>query len=155
MKWELDSLNFYHSGHPLSNISYPFETTRIEDLKENDFDGYWQIKGVAVPKINLKTIVGTVLVKNKKNNIIVLSCPDGVIKVKCYKVQFAKYDKVIEESDEHEEQDSFFEKGTNLSVTGFLRDGVFIPKVYKKNNVDPIMKVVISNNNFDHLEAKR
>ncbi len=155
LKWELDSLNFYHSGHPLSNISYPFETTKIEDLKENDFDGYWQIKGVAVPKINLKTIVGTVLVKNKKNNIIVLSCPDGVIKVKCYKVQFAKYDKVIEESDEYEEQDSFFEKGTNLSITGFLRDGVFIPKVYKKNNIDPIMKIVINNNTFDHLEAKR
>lgn len=155
LKWELDSLNFYHSGHPLSNITYPFEVSKLNDLKENDFDGYWQIKGAAIPKINLKTIVGTVIVKNKKNNMIVLSCPDGIIKVKCYKIQFAKYDKVIEEDDQFEEQDSFFEKGTNLSVTGFLRDGVFIPKVYKKNNVDPIMKVVISNNTFDHLEAKR
>jgi DNA polymerase-3 subunit alpha len=155
LQWELDSLNFYHSGHPLTDVSYPFETTALDELKENDYDGYWQIKGVTIPKINLRTITGTVLVKNKKSNIVVLSCPDGVMKVKCYKVQFAKYDKVAEDESGEELQDSFFEKGTHLSVTGFLRDGMFIPKVYKKNGTDPIMKIVIgSDGQFNCLENK-
>lgn len=157
LQWELDSLNFYHSGHPLSKVVYPFETTYIDDLKENDYNGYWHIKGTAVPKINLKTIVGTVLVQNKKSNIVVLSCPEGVIKVKCYKIQFAKYDKVVKDEWDEVVQDSFLKKGTNLAITGFLRDGMFIPKVYKKMGEleDPIMKINLGEDGkFNNVEAK-
>ena len=154
LKWELDSLNFYHSGHPLSKVVYPFETTPLNELRENDFDGYWTIKGTSVPKVNLKNIVGTVIVANKKAGIIVLSCPDGVIRVKCYKIQYAKYDKKVEEYDEIV-QDSFFKKGTHLKVRGFLRDGMFIPKAYKSDGTDPITRVVLDNNGkFEKLEMK-
>ena len=156
LQWELDSMNFYHSGHPLSEIKFPFEHCSIYDLKENDFDGYWTIKGEQVPKLNLKTIVGTVLIKNKKQSIITLSTPDGIIKVKCYKQQFAKYDKVITDEEEEIIQDSFFEKGTHLKITGILRDSMMIPKVYKKNGVEPIERIVLNSEGvFNYLEDKK
>lgn len=156
LQWELDSMNFYHSGHPLSEIEFPFEHCSIYDLKENDFDGYWTIKGEQVPKLNLKTIVGTVLIKNKKQSIITLSTPDGIIKVKCYKQQFAKYDKVITDEEEEIIQDSFFEKGTHLKITGILRDSMMIPKVYKKNGVEPIERIVLNSKGvFNYLEDKK
>lgn len=153
LQWELDSLNFYHSGNPLTNVIYPFETTEPNDLRENEFDGYWTIKGAQVPKAVLHNIVGTVIVANKKANIIVLACPKGVIKVKCYKVQYAKYDKVVEEYGELV-QDSFFKKGTNLKVRGYLRDGMFVPKAYKSDGCDPIMRIVVENEEFVQLEEK-
>ena len=156
LQWELDSMNFYHSGHPLYDLELPFEYVTINDLKENDFDGYWTIKGEQVPKLNLKTIVGTVLVKNKKQNIVTLSTPDGIIKVKCYKQQFAKYDKVITDEEEEIIQDSFFEKGVHLKLTGILRDHMFIPKVYKKVGVEPIERIVLNDDGkFDYLEDKK
>jgi hypothetical protein len=149
-------MNFYHSGHPLEELVFPFEHVSIYDLKENDFDGYWTIKGEQVPKLNLKTIVGTVLVKNKKQNIVTLSTPEGIIKVKCYKQQFAKYDKVITDEEEEVIQDSFFEKGVHLKITGILRDHMFIPKVYKKVGVEPIEKINLNDNGeFDYLEDKK
>lgn len=155
LQWELDSMNFYHSGHPLVNVNFPFEHFSINDLKENDFDGYWTIKGEMVPKLVLKTVIGTVLIKNKKQSIITLSTPDGIIKVKCYKQQFAKYDKVITNSEEEIVQDSFFEKGVHLKITGILRDSMLIPKIYKNTGTEAIERIVLSDEgDFSHLEDK-
>jgi hypothetical protein len=147
LQWELDSLNFYHSGHPLDGLKCPLEIAKLDELKENDFDGYFNIKGNAIPKMNLKLIMGTVLVANKKSNIVVLSCPDGVMRVKCYKVQYAKYDKVLEDDYGDVIQESFFEKGSHICVSGFLRDGMFIPKVYGKGS-DPITRLVFNELNM-------
>lgn len=147
LQWELDSLNFYHSGHPLDGLICPLEIAKLDELKENDFDGYFNIKGNAIPKMNLKRIIGTVLVANKKSNIVVLSCPDGVMRVKCYKVQYAKYDKVLEDEYGNVIQESFFEKGSHLCVSGFLRDNMFIPKVYGKGS-DPITRLVFNERNM-------
>ena len=149
LQWELDSLNFYHSGHPLTNKEFPIEVDSIDDLKENDFDGFWNINGEMVPKMVLHSIAGTVLVKDKKANIVVLSTPDGVIKVKIYKAQFAKYDKVTEDEEGNVIEDSFLDKGNHLLITGILRDEMFIPKVYKNTPQPPILKIVLDeNNNF-------
>ena len=102
----------------------------------------------------MKNIVGTVIVANKKAGIIVLSCPDGVIRVKCYKIQYAKYDKTVEEYDEII-QDSFFKKGTHLRVRGYLRDNMFIPKAYKSDGTDPITKIILNDQGeFEQLETK-
>lgn len=156
LQWELDSLNFYHSGHPLDNITYSIDVENINNLKENDFDGFWNIKGEMVPKMVLHTIAGTVLVKDKKANIIVLSTPNGVIKVKIYKAQFAKYDKVTEDEEGKVIEGSFLDKGNHLLITGILRDEMFIPKVYKNTKQTPIMKIILDkDNNFISLQERR
>lgn len=40
LKWELDSLNFYHSGHPLASLVTPITTTPLDRIVDGEFDGY-------------------------------------------------------------------------------------------------------------------
>lgn len=150
LQWELDSLGFYYNGHPLTNIKLPIEITKISNLKENDFDGFWLIKGKQIPKHKLKSIMGTVIDKDKQKGLVILQTPDNdVIEVKVYKQQFARYDRTISNVDDEGEkdilEDSFFEKGTHLLVTGIVRDEIFIPKVYKDTGFDAILKIVLNN----------
>jgi hypothetical protein len=131
----------------LTNCNIPYDVESIDDLVENDFDGYFMIKGSMVPKMRLHTIMGTILVKDKKANIIVLSTPDGVIKVKLYKASFARFDKVVEDAEGNVIEDSFLEKGTHVLITGILRDEMFIPKVYKGVKLDTIQRIYLDENN--------
>lgn len=149
-RWELDSLNIYYSGHPLTGVDLPCGVSSINDLRENDFDGSWLIKGKIIPKYKLRTILGSVIDKDKLKGIITLSTPDGVIDVKVYKQEFARYSHKISEIDEDGNkdvlEDSFFEKGTFLAVTGILKDDTFYPKVYKDTGFDAILKVELDEN---------
>ena len=155
LQWELDSLNFYHSGHPLAGCGITEDVESIDDLVENDFDGHFMIRGAMVPKMKLHTIMGTVLVKDKKANIIVLSTPDGVIKVKLYKASFARFDKVVEDEEGNILEDSFLEKGTHLLITGILRDEMFIPKIYKGVKGDTIQRIILNaDNSFNRIVEK-
>ena len=155
LQWELDSLNFYHSGHPLANAEIPYDIEDVNDVHEYDYDGFWTINGEQVPKLRLHTIAGTVLVKDKKPCIVLLSTPDGVVKVKIYKTQFAKYDKEIKDEEGNVIEESYLEKGNHLLITGVMRDGMFIPKVYKNSKMLPIQKIVLdSNNKFVELQVK-
>ena len=149
-RWELDSLNIYYSGHPLTGVNLPCGVSSINDLRENDFDGSWLIKGKIIPKYKLRTILGSVIDKDKLKGIITLSTPDGVIDVKVYKQEFARYSHKISEIDEDGNkdilEDSFFEKGTFLAITGILKDDTFYPKVYKDTGFDAILKVELDEN---------
>lgn len=165
LRWELDSLSFYHSGHPLNNILYDIEKktdlniSGVKDLVENDFDGFWMIKGKRVPKYKLRTILGSVLDKDKTKGIVTLSCPDGVIDIKFYKQLYAKFDHTISNITEDGKtitEESFFEKGTFLLVTGILKGNFFVPKVYKDTGFDAVLKVIPKNNNeIDYLLRKQ
>lgn len=153
LRWELDSISFYYSGHPLSNVAeqLPCEITSVKDLKEDDFDGFWMIKGKRVPKYKIHTILGAVIDKDKTKGLVTLSTVDGIIDVKIYKQQFAKLAHTISDVDEDGNkvilEDSFFEKGTFLLLTGILKNNMFIPKVYKETGFDPILKVILTNDN--------
>ena len=160
LQWELDSLSFYYSGHPLANVVLPVETTALSDLKEDDFDGFWMIKGKRVPKYHLSTIIGTVIDKDKQHGFFTLQTADGgAIEVKVFKQQFAHYTHVISEVNAEGEkdilEDSFFEKGTHLVVTGIKRGEIFIPKVYKSTGFDAILKAVLNDQGqVDYLVRK-
>lgn len=159
LKWELDSLNFYYSGHPLTKLELPVEISGVKDLVENEFDGFWTIKGKQVPKYKLRTIVGAVIDKDTTKGTFTLSCPDGVINVKVFKQQFARYAHTLSETDEEGNktvlENSFFDKGTFLAVTGILKGDTFIPKVYKSTGFDPILKIVLNEDGtLDYLMRK-
>ncbi|MFW6029022.1 MAG: hypothetical protein ACOCRO_02080 [Halanaerobiales bacterium] len=151
LKWELEALNFYHSGHELEGMreNMPLHITPISKVPEQEVISYFHIKGKKIPKYKLHHIMGTVLDKDKSKHIITLSGPTGIINVKVYRNQFSKYDHVISYFDEDGnkviKQDSFFEKGTFLVVTGIKRGDVFLPKVYKATKIDPILKVTFEN----------
>lgn len=150
LKWELESLSFYYSGHPLSHTVLPIQVSRLSDLRENEIEGFWTIKGKQVPRYRLHTIIGAVIDKDKTKGLVTLSTPDGVIDVKVFKQQFARYARTISEVDENGNkdvlEDSFFDKGTFLAVTGVMRGSVFCPKTYKSTGYDAILKIVVDEN---------
>lgn len=159
LKWELDSMSFYYSGHPLTKIELPIEVSGVKDLVENEFDGFWTIKGKQVPKYRLRTIIGAVIDKDTTKGTFTLSCPDGVINVKVFKQQFARYAHTLSETDEEGNktilENSFFDKGTFLAVTGVLKGDTFMPKTYKNTGFDPILKIVLQEDGtLDYLMRK-
>ena len=160
LQWELDSLGFYFNGHPLQKLVLPIDITPVSSLQENEYDGFWMIKGKRVPKCKLRSIIGTVIDKDKTKGLVTLQTPDGgVIDIKVFKEQFARFTHVISQMDDDGNkdvlEDSFFEKGTHLLVTGILRGEIFIPKVYKDTGFEAILKIVLKDDgSLDYLLRK-
>ena len=162
LQWELDSINFYYSGHPLKKVikQLPYVVNPIDTIVEGAQDGFFYIKGKEIPKMKLYTVAGTVIDRDKTKGLVTLQCPDGVINLKVYKDLFATFMNVIGDVDENGEkdieQDSFFEKGVHLLVTGIQRGMTFVPKVYKSTGRKSILRIVLDDEgNFVELEEKQ
>ena len=81
-----------------------------------------------------------------KNSITLLT-PDGVVIVKIWKNQYAKYDKQIsiigDDGKKKIMERSWFKRGTLLFLQGIRRGNSFIPKAYKGSPYRvPIMKIL-------------
>ena len=152
LQWELDSINFYKSGHPLTNVipQLPMEITPLNEIIEDAQEGFFYIKGKNIPKMRIYAIAGTVIDKDKVKGIVSVQTPEGIIDVKVYKDLFATMVNVISNVDEQGNkviiEDSFFEKGTHLLIHGIKRGVTFIPKVYKNTGYKSIMKIDIDEN---------
>jgi DNA polymerase III subunit alpha len=158
LDWELQSLNFFYSGHPLDGIEIPIETISYNDIREGEIVGHFMIKGKTIPKLRLHTIVGTVIDKDKQKSIVTLATKDAVVDVKLYKQQFAKYthESNLDEDDENYKpnEENFFEKGTHLAITGVKRGDMFLPKVYKQTGLQEILKITLKDGKFHSFKAK-
>lgn len=161
LQWELDSLNFYFSGHPLEKVipDLDIPIDQIADIVEGASEGFFLIKGKQIPKMKLYTIAGTVIDRDKVKGLVTVQTPDGVVNIKCYKDLYAIYAQNISEVDENGnkeiEEESFFEKGVHLLVTGIQRGATFTPKVYKNTGRKSIMRIIVDENgNFFELEEK-
>ena len=146
LTWELDALNFYHTGHELTGMgpTMPVLVSPITIIPDNELNGTFNIKGKVLPRYNIRHIIGTVLDSDKMKHLVTLSTPEGITMVKIYRSQYAKYDKIVSHMEEGVkviDEESFFKKGTFLLVSGIRRGEYFVPKVYKQMNMDPIMKI--------------
>jgi len=147
LRWELDALNFYHSGHELEGVAeqLPILISKLDNIPDNEIIGEFNFDGKVFPKYQIRHIFGTVLDKDKQKHLVTLSTPEGVINVKVYRTQFAKYDHVHSHFDEDNnkvvDEESFFKKGTFLVVSGIKRGDVFVPKVYRTTGVEVITKI--------------
>lgn len=162
LQWELDSINFYYTDHPLRKVikQLPIAINPLNTIIEGMQDGNFFIKGKEIPKMKLYTIAGTVIDRDRTKGLVTLQCPDGVVSVKVYKDLFATMIAVSGDTDENGEkeidQDSFFEKGVHLLITGIQRGMTFVPKVYKNVGRPAIMRIVLDDEgNFVELEAKK
>lgn len=162
LQWELDSINFYYTDHPLKKVikQLPIAINRVDSIIEGAQDGNFFIKGKEIPRMKLYNIIGTVIDRDRTKGLVTLQCPDGVVSLKVYKDLFATMISVSgdidEEGEKDIEQDSFFEKGVHLLVTGIQRGMTFVPKVYKNTGRPAIMKIVLDEDgDFVELEAKR
>jgi DNA polymerase-3 subunit alpha len=160
LQWELESLNFYHSGHELTGVAKTmnYEITPINNIKEDDVIGMFNIDGKSFPKYKIRHIIGTVLDKDKLKHTVTLSTPEGIIMVKVYRSQFSKYDQVLstvaDDGTKNLIQDSFFKKGMHLMVTGIKRGDMFVPKVYKEVGIAPILMIQIEDGKFKNFYEK-
>lgn len=158
LDWELQSLNFFYSGHPLDGVEIPIETISYKDIKEGEIVGHFFIKGKYIPKMKLNTIVGTVIDKDKTKSIVTLATKDSVVDVKFYKQQFAMYahEDDLEEDDEDYKpnEENFFQKGTHLLITGVKRGDMFVPKVYRNSGIQEVLKVEVKDGKFISFKAK-
>ena len=148
LQWELDSLNFFFSGHPLEAANEKLDTTRLEDIIEGAQDNPFNIDGKIIPKMKLYHIIGTVIDKDKVKGTVTIQTPDGVATLKIYKDLFATLayvDSVVDvDGNKIVYEDSFLEKGTHLSVVGIQRGSTFVPKTYKSTGRKAIMKIEIN-----------
>lgn len=161
LQWELDSINFYFTSHPLDNVAPQIDENicGANDVIEGAQDGEFVIKGKIIPRMRLYSIIGTVIDKDKVKGLVTIQCPDGVVNVKIYKNLFALYNQTIsnvnEVGEKEIEDESFFEKGTHLLVTGIQRGATFVPKVYKNTGYKSIMRIVLDDNGrFVQLQEK-
>ena len=162
LQWELDSINFYYTDHPLRKVikQLPIAVNPIDTIVEGAQDGIFFIKGKEIPRMKLYTIAGTVIDRDRTKGLVTLQCPDGVVNMKVYKDLFATFMSVVgdvdEEGNKDIEQDSFFEKGVHLLVTGIQRGMTFVPKVYKSTGRKSILKIVLDEEgDFVELEEKQ
>jgi len=162
LQWELDSINFYYSGHPLKKVikQLPIAVNPIDTIVEGMQDGNFFIKGKEIPRMKLYTIAGTVLDRDRTKGLVTLQCPDGVVSLKVYKDLFATMMNTIGDisidGEKDIEQDSFFEKGVHLLVTGIQRGMTFVPKVYKSTGRKSILKIVLDEDgDFVEFEEKQ
>lgn len=158
-KWEMEAMSFYYHDHELANIDPDYyDVIPFDELPEDpQIDKI--IKG-DIKLYKLSCIYGTVLDKNKIKNSISLLTPDGVVNVKIWKNQYAKYDKQISaiqpDGKKKVMERSWFSRGTLLFIQGIRRNDTFIPKAYKssKHRV-PIMKIVgIDGDHFDYIDER-
>lgn len=147
---EMEAMSFYYHPHELMEINRDkYEISRFADLPEEPpVEREIHTKdGKDIVLYELAHIAGTVVDKNKLKNSITLLTPDGVVNVKIWKNQYAKYDKQISEigSDGKKKvrERSWFKRGTLLYLQGVRRGQNFIPKAYKgSRHKIPIMKII-------------
>lgn len=160
LQWELEALNFYHSGHELEGVAKTmfYDITPVDKLPDNEVIGVFDIDGKTFPKYRIRHIIGTVLDKDKLKHTVTLSSPEGIITIKVYRSQFSKYDQVLstvaDDGTKNLIQDSFFKKGTHLMVTGIKRGDTFVPKVYKGIEAKPILMFEIEDGKFKEFHEK-
>jgi hypothetical protein len=155
---EMQSMRMYVHDHELSDVSLPYEISDFATMPEAESDGNFFIDGKIIPRYLIRHIVGTVIDKSKLKHKITVLTPTGPADVKIWKNQFAMYDQTLTDVNAAEKtviQDSFFEIGTHLMLTGVKRVNTFMLKKYKNTKIDDvILKINIKEDEFSDLESK-
>ena len=147
-KWEMDSLSFYYHEHELANLNN--KAYGIVDFfklpEEPEIDRKFTTKdGSEIIMYQINRIAGTIIDKDKNKSTITLLTTSGVVTVKIWKNQFAKWDKQIsakgEDGKKHVLEKSFLARGNKLIITGIRRGDNFIPKKYKSTELPLFEKI--------------
>ena len=160
-KWEMDSVSFYHHEHELAHVPKDvYDISNFFDLNEKPEEEYsFTTKEGFTVRINkLYRITGTVLAKDKAKHSVTILTEDGVVNVKVWNNQFAKYDKQISEKQADGKkkilEKSWFSRGNKLIFTGIRRGADFIPKVYKNSEWKNPIQLITSIDEQGFLELK-
>ena len=146
--WEMEALCFYYHEHELANLND--KAYGIVDFfklpEEPEIDRKFTTKdGSEIIMYQINRIAGTIIDKDKNKSTITLLTTSGVVTVKIWKNQFAKWDKQIsakgEDGKKHVLEKSFLARGNKLIITGIRRGDNFIPKKYKSTELPLFEKI--------------
>ena len=161
-KWEMDSIGFYYHEHELAHLNKAvYNIVDFNKLPvEPTIERLIPMKNKEVPIYKLYKLAGTVISKNKTKNSISLLTNYGVVNVKIYQAQFAKYDRQISEKDfegkKHVIEKSWFTRGNKLLVMGMRRDDTFQLKKYKNTPGEVIQLITdINDEGLLTLQSER
>lgn len=147
-KWEMDSLSFYYHDHELMELNN--KAYGIVDFfnlpEEPEIDKTFTTKdGTEITMYKINRIAGTIIDKDKNKSTVTLLTTTGVVMVKIWKNQFAKWDKQISakgaDGKKHVLEKSYYQKGTKMIITGIRRGDSFIPKKYKSTELPLFEKI--------------
>ena len=153
--WEMESVSFYSHEHELARAQRNYDDFfKLPEEPEVDYT-FTAKDGNEVRMYRMRRIIGTVIDKNKMKNTVTLLTPTGVVNVKVYKNQYARFDKQLSEkgADGHKHivEPSWFKRGTLLMVQGIRRGQDFIPKK-RKDSFYPIISKITKVNDDGTLE---
>jgi len=149
-KWEMDSMNFYKTGHELDSVD--MNRYSIKSFNDLNFDpvvseSYYTKTGNLRKRYKLDLICGTVLDSNKDKHTVTLLTTTGVVNVKMYAGAFNNYNKQVsrlnnETGKKTVIEKSWFKRGNKILVYGFRSGDVFIPRKYRDSIFNhTIMKI--------------
>jgi len=139
--WYFSTLSYYPFEHQL------FATGIVEDLHLSEFSKL-DADGVMVgrrKKYEKVTIAGTVISKNIKGIVDVVTTSNDVVSVRVGKDNYGKYNKKIMEGtgkDRKVKSDSFFNRGETLLFVGYRRGNDFVASNYGTGYEEPVMKII-------------
>lgn len=144
-KWEMDSVGYYDGAHELDGIDLGRPIVNYFDLSEEPkiSHSFSSKDGKEITLYELSSIAGTVIERNKLKSTVTLLTQYGVVKVRVYKSQFAKFDRQSFVKDEETgkktiTERSWFTRGNKLLLQGIRRGDFFVPKSYRSSPFTPI-----------------
>jgi DNA polymerase-3 subunit alpha len=139
-KWEMDSMNYYKTGHELDCVNKERYTIQnFFDLPYDPIvnDSWTNRNGKEFKRYKLSLIMGTVLDRDKTKHTVSLLTTDGVVTCKLYDGAFNFYNKTISQilpnGKKKRVEESWFKRGTKILVYGFRMGDQFKPRKYKNS----------------------
>jgi len=150
-KWYFDTLSYYPYKHYLeyNHLDEQVELTRFNDMNT---EGHNNGKRTTYDK---HVIAGTVIEKNIKGVVTLVSPDDEVITVRLGKDRYGKYNKKIMQGSGKNRNlldDSWLNKGTNLMIIGYRRGNDFIANNYGTGFDSVAYKILVKDNKIEFVK---
>lgn len=139
-QWYFEELSYYPYQHQLlyTDLTDIFDIINFKELPENGD------KSTGRMKYEKGIIAGTVIDKDKRGLVTVVTPDDEVVMVRIGKQRFGKYNKKIMEGTGKNRklvEDSWFVRGTRLMFSGYRRENDFIANKYGTGFNHCVMKL--------------
>lgn len=139
-QWYFEELSYYPYQHQLlyTDLTDTFDIVNFKELPENGD------KSTGRMKYEKGIIAGTVIDKDKRGLVTVVTPDDEVVMVRIGKQRFGKYNKKIMEGTGKNRklvEDSWFVRGTRLMFSGYRREDTFMANNYGTGFNHCVMKL--------------
>lgn len=153
--WEMETICYYYHNHELAHINK--NKYGIEDFyslpSEPKVDKVMNVRGKEIKLFKLTKICGTCISKNKAHGTVKILTTNGIVDVRFGKEYFSLFDRTIKlptpDGKNKVADESWFNRGSLIMVTGIRNGDTFIAKTYKSTNSHKLYKIEEIDKNGD------